>query len=270
MLRDVSAWIALGALGLTATGCESVEAALESALTLEAPKVALQEVSLAEAPSQQLMRAYFCPRVLSESTPLGLGAELACGQLFGSAPSTEQMKVAFDVRLAVTNPNRVPLPLSSILSTISVSPGQQQSELGSACVSLCSPDDPECGARDAHACPAEATDVTQASEVAQSLGKLLIGEGARLASGQGLGLEAPEVIAQGTLEVVVRFALDPQRLVPVMLQLAKQSARELQQGQPVTFAIPYQLKGVVFSGSLGSAEPLSAPFGPIDGSFQAL
>jgi hypothetical protein len=252
----------------TLAGCDVLRSVVGTALDIQPPQVALQEVALAETPSQQSLRAYFCPRVLTEQLSLGgTAANLLCGQFFGRAPAAEQMKVAFDVRLNVKNPNRIPLPLSSILTAVNVFPGQQQSELGAACVSLCSPQDPACGARDRNACPSDATDVTQRAEIAQALGKMVIAEGARLASGAALGVKAPEVLADSNLDVVVRLSLDPMRLLPVMQQFARQSVDELKQGKAVSFAIPYQLQGNVFTGAMGSAGTLTAPFGPLAGSF---
>ena len=252
----------------TIAGCDVLRSVVNTAVNLQPPQVALQEVALAETPSQQSLRAYFCPRVLTEQLSLGgTAANLLCGQFFGRAPAAETMKVAFDVRLNVKNPNRIPLPLSSILTAVNVFPGQQQSELGAACASLCSPDDPACGPKDRNACPVDATDITQRAEIAQALGKMVIAEGARLASGASLGVKAPEVLADSNLDLVVRLSLDPLRLLPVMQQFARQSVNELKQGMPVSFAIPYQLQGNVFTGAMGSAGTLTAPFGPLAGSF---
>ncbi|MET0340758.1 MAG: hypothetical protein ABW252_07135 [Polyangiales bacterium] len=253
---------------LAVAGCAQLQSVLNAAVQLVPPQVALQEVALAQTPSQQSLRAYFCPRVLSEQLSLGgTASNLLCSQFFGAAPAADALKVAFDVRLNVKNPNRVPLPLSSILTAVNVYPGQQGSELGAACASLCSPEDPACGAKDANACPSTATDITNRAEIAQALGKMVIAEGARLATGQTLGVKAPEVLADQSLDLVVRLSLDPMRLLPVMQQFAKQAVNELKQGKAVNFAIPYQLNGNVFTGAMGSAGTLTAPFGPIDGNW---
>lgn len=257
-----------GAVLMMLSGCPALQAALENYAKIDPPKVTLQGISLADTPTQRSLSAYFCPKLLRERAGLSIGADLLCSQFFGPAPAMDALKLGFDVRLGVQNPNKVPLPLSSILSAITVFPGQQQGELGAACVSLCSPEDPECGQRDQNACPTGATDVTNAADVQAAFGKLLLGEGARLATGEGLGVKPPKVIAESALDVVVRFSLAPERLVPVLEQFARQSVGELQAGRMPSFAIPYQMRGNVFTGPLGSAGQLSAPFGPIDGLFE--
>jgi hypothetical protein len=199
---------------------------------------------------------------------MGMAGELACSQFFGRVPDTQALKIGFDIRLSVANPNRVPLPLSSVLLAINVFPGAQQSALGAACVSLCSPNDPQCGGRDANACPSGATDVTKRAEIAQSLGKIVIAEGARLASGEALGVKAPQVLASSTLDVVVHVSLDPQQLMPILQQLANQSGDQLREGKPLSLSIPYSMTGTLFTGPMGSVGVLSAPFGPTSGTWQ--
>jgi hypothetical protein len=258
--------VVLGAAFLLGS-CTQLNALLASSAALKAPSVTLKQVSLAETPSQKRFAAYFCPRVLKERMNLGMAADLICSRSFGPPAPTEQMKVSFDVQLSVQNPNQIPIPLASALTSVDVFPGAQESQLGAVCVSLCAPDDPQCSGQDARACPANATDVTQRNQVVQAIGKMLIAEGARLATGQPLGLEAPKVAASSALDVVVRVGFDPQQLLPVLQQLAGNAASQLQQGQPIKLSIPYSLAGTMFTGSMGTAGVLSAPFGPVNGSF---
>jgi hypothetical protein len=255
-------------LSLLTSGCAQLSSILAGAAAIKVPGVSLKQVSLAETPSQRMLAAYFCPRVLKERLNLGVAADLICTQSFGPALPTEQMKVSFDVQVTVQNPNQIPIPLSSALTSVNVFPGAQQSQLGAVCVSMCQPDDPQCGAKDANACPAGATDITQRAEVAQALGRMVIAEGARLATGEPLGIKAPQVASGGALDVVLRIGFDPQQLLPILQQLASQAANELKQGHGINLSIPYTLSGHVFTGNLGSAGILSAPFGPISGTFQ--
>ncbi|MET0389867.1 MAG: hypothetical protein ABW321_28100 [Polyangiales bacterium] len=266
--RSVVLTFVLFGLALGALSCAQLNTLMNQASSLTPPKVALKQVTLAQAPSEKLLTAHFCPRVLDQQFHMGIAGELACSQFFGRAPDPQAMKVVFEARLSVANPNRVPLPLSSVLVAVNVFPGAQQSELGATCVSLCSPDDPQCGRHDANACPSNATDVTKRADVERALGRLVIAEGARLATGQPLGIKPPQVLAGSELEVVVRLALDPQQLLPVLEQFAKQAAGQLREGKQLSLAIPYQLSGNVFTGQLGTAGVLSAPFGPIDGRFE--
>jgi hypothetical protein len=249
-------------------GCAELNHMLANGIPLKPPTVTLKDVALVQVPSQRSLTAHFCPRVVNDRLHLGLAGELACSQFFGRTPDAQAMKVAFDMRLSVTNPNHVPLPLSSVLMAVNVFPGAQQSELGATCVSLCSPDDPQCGARDANACPTGATNITQRGEVAQALGKLVIAEGARLATGEPLGIKPPQVVASSTLEVVVRLTLDPQQVLPLLQQFANQAADDLRAGKPLNLSIPYSMNGTVFTGPMGSIGVLSAPFGPISGTWE--
>ncbi len=256
------------ALMLSLSSCAQLSSLLNTAAALQPPSVSLKEVTLAQAPSQQVLTAYFCPRVLSSRLNLGAASDLICRPFFGAPPPPEQTKISFDVRLNVQNPNQIPIPLASALTAVNVFPGQQQSQLGAVCVSMCNPSDPACGAQDPHACPANATDVTSRAEIAQALGRMVIAEGARLASGEPLGIKAPQVLASSSIDVIVRLAFDPQQLLPLLEQLAGQVAEQLRQGQRLSFAIPYALSGTLFTGDLGTAGVLSAPFGPIEGTWQ--
>jgi hypothetical protein len=254
---------------LALSGCAQLQSLLGAVgPMIQAPAVSLKEIALAQAPSQKALSAYFCPRVLQTKLNLGVAGELACRGFFGAPPSTDQLKVSFDVRVNVANPNQIPIPLASALTAINVFPGQQQSQLGAVCVSMCGPQDPACAPQDQHACPTSATDITNRAEIAQALGKLVVSEGARLATGEPLGITAPQVSAANNLDVVVRLAFDPQQLLPILEQFAEQAVEQLKQGQMATLAIPYALNGTLFTGNLGTAGVLSAPFGPLSGTWQ--
>lgn len=260
--------LALCALAVAFSSCAQLNTLLANAAALQAPTVSLKQVALAATPTQRALTAYFCPRVLRERLNLGVASDLICTQAFGGAPSQDALKVAFDIHLSVQNPNRVPVPLSSVLTSINVFPGAQESQLGAACVSLCSSEDARCAAKDRNACPVDATDITQRAEIAQALGKMVIAEGARLATGEPLGVKAPEVLANGALDVVVRLGFDPQQLLPILQRVAGDAASQLRDGKPISLAIPYKLAGNLFTSNMGSAGVLSAPFGPIDGTWQ--
>ncbi|MET0387340.1 MAG: hypothetical protein ABW321_15335 [Polyangiales bacterium] len=259
---------ALCAVALGFLGCAQLNSIVSKATQLQPPKVELKSVELAQAPNERALTAHFCPKVLDDRFHMGIAGELACTGFFGRAPDAQALKFAFDVRLSVGNPNRVPLPLSSVLMAVNVFPGAHESQLGATCVSLCSPNDPKCGGHDPNACPADATDITKRDDVANALGKLVIAEGARLATGQPLGIKPPQVVANSSLDVVVRLALDPQQLVPILAQFANQAADQLREGKPLGLSIPYEMKGNVFTGPMGSAGVISAPFGPVSGTWQ--
>jgi hypothetical protein len=257
-----------GVLGLPLAGCVQLKDALQGA-GIEPPDVSLEDLAMVKMPGQPELRAYFCPRVLSGRLGLGeTGAAMVCSGFFGPAPATDELGLSFDLALRLKNPNRVPLPLHAIATAVTLFPGQEQSQLGTTCLKLCSAADPGCRSAEQDAC-AGATDVTRGGEVANAVGKLLVAEGARLASGEPLDLKAPKVLPDEELAVVVRFSLAPQQLLPLVQQLAQRSAEQLAKGEAVSFDIPYALSGKVFADG-GSAGLLSVPFGPVEGDFEPL
>lgn len=253
---------------LACSGCAELQSALDQTGQLAPPQVTLDEVELVSTPSQQMLRAYACPRVLEDRAGLGAGAALVCRQFFGPPPAPEAMKIGFDLHFDVANPNRVPLPLASLLTAVRVFPGQAGGELGATCVRLCAPDDAACaGDEQQDPCRAGATDVTDAQDVRRALGHMLIDEGIRLAAGGELEAALPRVSAGDSLALVARFALDPEAVLPIIEQLARQSLDEFQAGKPVTFALPYTVQGTLFADG-GAFGRLAAPYGPLDGTFE--
>ena len=75
------------------------------------PTVTFVGATLVRAPSAQLLAAHYCPELVS--VPFGGGA-LLCQQFFGPRPNLEAMTVAFDLRFRISNPNQVPMPLTSV------------------------------------------------------------------------------------------------------------------------------------------------------------
>jgi hypothetical protein len=72
------------------------------------------------------------------------------------------------------------------------------------------------------------------------------------------------VLAGSSLDVVARFTLTPQALVPILEQLARQSVNQLTVGQELSFTVPYRLEGTVFANA-GSLGRVAAGFGPAGG-----
>jgi hypothetical protein len=72
------------------------------------------------------------------------------------------------------------------------------------------------------------------------------------------------VLAGQSLDVVARFTLTPEALLPIFEQLARQSASQLSAGHELSFSIPYNLEGTVFANA-GSLGRVAAGFGPVGG-----
>jgi hypothetical protein len=175
------------------------------------------------------------------------------------------MMLGFDLRFQVANPNHVPLPLSEILTAITLFPGASQQNLGAVCFRLCAPGDTACQAgRDPNACRNARGDIRTLNDFPQALGNLLVAEGLSAAGGAPVRFEAPRVLAGSSVDVVARFALAPETLIPILEQLARQSTTELRSGRDLSFTVPYNLQGTVFADA-GSLGRVAASFGPSGG-----
>ena len=249
-------------LGVFTGSCANLNALIASGL-LTPPKVTFRGATLVRAPSRRDLSAYYCPRLGRERAGLGVAANVVCNQLFGPGPSPDQMALGFDMQFAVTNPNSVPLPLSEILTAITLFPGSGAQNLGAVCFRLCPPEDPACrGGQDPSSCRQAPGDIRKMSDFPAALANLLVAEGLSAASGQGVHFSAPKVLAGQSLDVVARFTLTPEALLPIFEQLARQSASQLSAGRELNFSIPYSLEGTVFANA-GSLGRVAAGFGPV-------
>ncbi len=231
---------------------------------IQPPTLAFQGATLARAPSAPLLAAYYCPDLVS--APLG-GAALLCQGLFGARPDQATMAVDFDVRFKVTNPNQVPLPLSSLLAAVTVFPAAGNQRLGAACVSFCSPNTPGCTAGpNPNACQASSRDIHSLSDYAAAAAPLLAVAGLSGSANQVPSMLAPQVVPGGDLDVTARMSLQPSELLAVMRQLAAQSVDQLKRGQAPTFVIPYRLEGTVWFDA-GAVGRVAVPWGPTEGAF---
>ncbi|HXJ23925.1 MAG TPA: hypothetical protein VMT03_27275 [Polyangia bacterium] len=256
----------LVACSIAVTGCAQLglPAPAAPAGAIQPPNLTFENATLARAPSAVQLAAYYCPDVAS--APFG-GAALLCQGLFGGRPDPPSMAVSFDVHFRVTNPNQVPLPLSSLLAAVTVFPAAGNQRLGAACVSFCAPDSPGCTAGpDPNACQSSARDIHSLADYAAAAAPLLGIAGLKGDAGQVPSLLAPKVVAGGSLEVTARMSLEPSELLTVLRQLAIQSADELKRGHTPTFAIPYRLEGTVWF-DVGAAGRVAVPWGPTEGVF---
>jgi hypothetical protein len=259
----------LSALALIAgsSGCAGLEQLLGSGL-ITPPEINFLGAELVQAPSQTDLSAYYCPRVLKEKAGLGFTADLLCTRFFGKAPAESQMQVGFDLSFDVKNPNKIPLPLSEILTGLAIFPGSTNQNLGAVCLRLCAPGDSQCfGGSDQRGCQEAPGDLKSLNDFPQAVGNLLVARGVAALGGQPSGFVAPKVIAESSLKVVARMALTPEGLLPSLAELARQSVNELKGGKPASFQIPYKMEGTIFA-SGGSVGRVAAGFGPVNGAWQ--
>jgi hypothetical protein len=252
---------------LGAGSCATLEALVASAGgALTPPSVTFRGATLMRAPSRRELSAFYCPRLARERAGLaGAAGDLLCSQLFGPGPRPEQLALGFDLQFAVSNPNRVPLPLSEILTAITLFPGTGAQNLGAVCFRLCPPEDAACrGGQAADGCRQGRGDIRTMADFPRAVANLLVAEGLAAAGGQGVHFSAPRVLAGSSLDVVARFTITPEALLPIFEQLARQSAGELRAGRELSFAVPYGLEGTVFAAA-GSLGRVAAGFGPLGG-----
>jgi hypothetical protein len=231
---------------------------------LTPPTVTFTGATLAQSPSQRLLAAYYCPELVTG--PLGSGGIL-CQGFFGRRPTPAEMAVSFDLRFKVKNPNRVPIPLASILTAVTVFPTATNQRLGASCVQLCAEGQAGCtGQAVAGACESSTRDVRSLNDFAGAAANLLIANGLAAAMGQPLTFTAPRVSEAAELDFVVRFSFGPEPLLATMRQLAAQSVDELRAGRAITFQIPFRVEGTVWfdAGSIGR---IAVGYGPMDGSW---
>ena len=251
---------------LIAPGCAGLEQLLASGL-IRPPEVKFLGADLVKSPSRTDLSAFYCPRVLQEKLPLGAAATLLCNQLFGRPPEASTMEIGFDLIFRVANPNQIPLPLSEVLSALTVFPERANQSLGAVCLRLCEPDDPRCqGGPDSSGCKEAPGDIKSIEDFPGAVANMLVARGVAAAGGQPAGFSAPKVLAASSVDVRARLALLPSAILPVMEQLARQSADQLRAGQPISAEIPYRAEGTVFA-ELGSLGRVAAGFGPAGGTW---
>ncbi len=245
--------------------CAAFERILAQPGGIGPPTITFRGATLAQAPAQRALAAYYCPRFMREKLPVGAAADFACAQFFGPSPRPQDVQVAFDLHFLVANPNQLPLPLSSILTAVTVFPQTNQQRLGTLCLRLCAPENAACsGGADPHACDDQPGDVRTMQDFPRAIANLLISQGLRSAAGQPVQFTVPPLLEGASAEVIARFAFLPESLLPLFEELARRSANQLKEGQTITFSMPYRVEGTVFADA-GSLGRVAAGFGPISG-----
>jgi hypothetical protein len=251
---------------MAASGCAGLDQLLQTGL-IKPPDVSFLGASLVKSPSQNELSAFYCPRVLQQRVGLGIAASLLCNRLFGQAPDPSAMEIGFDLTFRVANPNRLPIPLSEVLTALTVFPQRSNQSLGAVCLKLCEPGDPNCrGGTDGRGCQEAPGDIKSMADFPNAVANLLVARGVAAAGGQPAGFSAPKVLASSALDVTARLALLPSALLPVMEELARQSIEQLRAGKPIATEIPYKAEGTVFA-DVGSLGRVAAGFGPSSGSW---
>lgn len=230
------------------------------------PTVAYQDAVLVEAPSKTMMAAFYCPQVVPQ-TPIPGATELLCQQVFGPPPAAAQMRVSFDLRFKVKNPNKFPIPVAELLAAAMVFPDKTNQSLGAACVAFCGSDQPGCtGVPGPDACVSKASDIKSLADFKAAAANFLVAAGVALLNGDKPTFVMPQVVQDAEITVTARFSFGPTALLTVLTEVAKQSWQQLQNRQPVEFVIPYRLEGSVWF-DVGSLGRVAVAYGPAAGAW---
>jgi hypothetical protein len=224
------------------------------------PQVTFMGATLAEAPSQQAIAAYYCPMKVN----VPFGGALLCEQMFGRRPTPAALTTSFDLRFKVANPNRIPLPVASVLAAVTVFPGAGNQQLGAVCLQLCS-EGPGCTPRaTADACASSSRDIRSMSDFTAAAPGLLLATGLALANGQPPSFSLPPLSAEAETEVIARFSFGPTQLLGAMEALMAQASSELRAGRVPSLSIPYSVEGTIWfdAGTIGR---IAVPYGPLTG-----
>jgi hypothetical protein len=232
------------------------------------PRVEHKESSLVQSPSQTMMEAYYCPDVVPDPGGIPGAADLLCEGFFGSPPSPQSMEVAFRLDFQIQNPNGYPVPMSEMLTAVTVFPADTGGRrLGAVCVAFCPPGSTTCtGAPGPQSCMDSDSDIKSIDDLQNVTESFLVSSGVQALAGQTPTFTAPEVAAGATLPLSVIFKFGPEPLLETLRQLALQSADQLAAGEDVTFAIPFELEGTVWFDA-GSAGRVAVRYGPVAGTF---
>ena len=229
------------------------------------PTVTYEDAILVEAPSQRMMASWFCPIVVPD--PLGIPgtARLACHQVFGPPPGIAQMRVSFDLRFRIKNPNKFPIPVAELLTAALVFPDKTQQSLGAACVVFCGASQPGCnGQPGPQSCRQRTGDIKTLDDFQNAVGNFLISSGLILLAGGQPSFQLPEVVQDSELVITARFSFGPDALLGVLKQVAQQAWELLKAGKEIVFQIPYRLEGTVWL-DVGSLGRVQVGFGPAAG-----
>jgi hypothetical protein len=250
--KRLSFCVFFGALTVTAAGCAGLSFGKGAkGIGVEAPNVTIAAVRLAQAPSNKALASYYCAQYLSP---------IVC-KVFGPVPEISETTFAFDVELALDNPNPVPLPLVQSLFAFTAYPDEGESgSLGTVCLSFC--ENPERCEEDASACISDDPDIRDAEDFTRAAAGFLYSVALGERGFQDLRVRT--VPPNDQTRVVVRLGIDPTQMVDLIRRLAKGDIDRIKHGELPKLAIPYQLEGTAWVAVEGFGR-LGTGFGPTRG-----
>lgn len=258
---------ALLVIAMMTTSCELLQQVVDAQATAGMlPGVTYEAADLVEAPSRSAMSAWMCPRVLVDGGFSASVAQVACLPL-GFAPPSTSLRVSFDLRFKVANPNNFPIPVAQLLIAAKVFPGAGAQTLGAVCVQFCQPGQAGCtGQPEPGACAANGQDIRSAEDFRRAAANLLFATGIQALGGQQPTFDMPQVMSGQELTLVARFSFGPEALLAILQKVAKQSLSQLQSGKKVVFSIPYDIEGSIWF-DVGSLGRVAVGYGPATGTW---
>lgn len=240
----------------------------QQGVDIRPPSVQARGVRLVQHPTPEAVARWYCDQQLSP---------FLC-QALGPTPSPDQLKFVFDVDLAFTNPNTVPVPVVAALVALTVFPEGQpvpgrgsststtsggsilglptgrpatsdtsstpadDETLGTVCVALCEDDGSTC-VQDPDACRLEGS-IRDIDDFAGAA----IGFLTSLAVGQRRfeDLRVRTIPAGQSTTVSFRLSIDPERMLRVLVRVFSDIVTDFQAGRTPQLVIPYELEGTAF------------------------
>jgi len=242
-------------MALASTGCAGFSlGGASKGIDVDAPRISIAEVRLAEMPSNKELASYYCAQYLGP---------LIC-RVFGPVSTISDIHFAFDVELAFQNPNPVPLPIVQSLFAFTAFPEQSSSgNLGTVCLSFC--EDPNHCTQDANACVADDPEIRDAKDFAQAATDFLFS--VALGERRFSDLRVRTVPPNDETRMVVRLGIDPEQMVELIARLAKGDIDRIKQGRLPELAIPYRIEGTAWVAVEGFGR-LATGFGPANGQWR--
>ena len=236
---------------LAAVGCASLGLGGVRTPKIDPPSVSIAEVRLAQSPSNKALASYYCGQYLGP---------LVC-RAFGPTTTISDIHFAFDVELELENPNPIPLPLVQSLFAFTAFPKEASaSDLGAVCLTFC--ENPDHCEQDADACVSDDPEIRDVTDFARAAKDFLFS----VAVGEGRfgDLRVRTVPPNDRTRVVVRFGLDPTKMVDLIASLAKGEVDRVKRGELPKLAIPYEIEGTAWV-SVESFGRIATAFGPARG-----
>ena len=233
------------------------------------PTVTYEGAELVQSPSKYQMAAYYCPIIVPDPFGIPGSAAVACVAAFGTRPTLDQMRVAFDLKFKVNNPNKFPIPVAELLTAATVFPEKTNQSLGAICVAFCGADQPDCtGAPGPDACKAKENDIKSLGDFRNAASNLLIAKGIQLLAGEEPTFKMPEVVQDAEVLITMRFSFGAEALLGVLRELANQALAQIKAGNidGVEFKIPYIIEGTVWI-DVGELGRVAVGFGPAAGTW---